>query len=252
MSDLPRNLVPPQENPGNMSIEEIVSPVQPSKDSGVRSSIVTVCILLVATFALGYVVYGHWPQLGTGIKVAKAPVEPQLSSPVAVAPSIAPSATEPAPRTSSTSTETPNVVTEPAKPVATKPAPTPAPTVLGATTTIASRVYTDASGFSITLPARTTVNSGAEGNRVVEFRSSANALLARVEVADLLLDDPSDLGKQLALSPNITKLENTTFQGYFAYRYMLDGAPALAVVRGNRVYYITDYSARLLSTFGLK
>lgn len=252
MSDLPRNLVPPQENPGNMPIEEIVSPVQPRRDSGTRSSLMTVSILLVATFALGYVVYGHWPQLGTGIKVAKAPVEPQLSSPVAVAPSITSSPAEPAPRTSSTSTETPNVATEPAKPVAVKPAPTPAPVVLGASTATTSRVYSDDSGFSITLPARTTVNAGMQENRVIEFHSSTNALLARVEVTDLLLDDPSDLGKQLALSPNITKLENTTYQGYWAYKYMLDGAPALAVVRGNRVYYITDYSSKLLSSFVLK
>lgn len=250
MSDLPRNLVPPQENPGNMPIEEIVSPVQPRRDSGTRSSLMTVSILLVATFALGYVVYGHWPQLGTGIKVAKAPVEPQLSSPVAVAPSVAPSPAEPAPRISSTNTETPSVVTEPAKPVATKPAPTP--TVLGTSAVVASRIYTDDSGFSVTLPAHTKVHSGQDGNRVIEFRSGTKALLARVEVADLLLDDPSDLGKQLALSPNITKLENTTYQGYWAYKYMLDGTPALAVVRGNRVYYVIDYSAQLLSTFALK
>lgn len=250
MSDLPRNLVPPQENPGNMPIEEIVSPVQPSKDSGVRSSITTVTILLVATFALGYMVYGHWPQLGTGIKVAKAPVEPQLSSPVAVAPVVAPSPAEPAPRISSTSTDTSNVVTEPAKPVAVNPSPAPA--VLGASTNTASRVYADDSGFSITLPARTTVNAGTAENRVVEFRSSTNVLLGRVEVADLLLGNPSDLGKQLELSPNITKLESTTFQGNWAYEFMLDGVPALAVIRGNRVYYVTDYSARLLSSFMLK
>jgi hypothetical protein len=126
------------------------------------------------------------------------------------------------------------------------------PAVLNASINTASRVYADDSGFSITLPARTTVAAGAAENRVVEFRSSTNGLLTRVEVTDLLLGNPSDLGKQLELSPNITKLESTTFQGYWAYRYMLDGVPSLAVVRGNRVYYVTDYSTKLLSSFGLK
>lgn len=251
---LPDNLIPPpvEEVP---IIEEIVSPVQPPRPVGLRAwhSVFTVLILLVAAAGLGYLVYGNWPTFGSSIKVAKAPETPGTTittvSPTPLPTGDGPASTSAAaePRISSTSTDTPSTSTASTDAAA-------SPRVAAASTAAATAfTYTDASGFSVKLPAGAQVQAKQESGRVVEVYAKNGSLLGVVGVSEFLLEHPGDLASQLRLGDGISNVQFTaSTQGYSAYRYTTPQGPAMAIIRANKVYYITDYSGQLLSGFAVE
>jgi hypothetical protein len=253
MTDLPAESMPPEERGDTIPVQEIVSPVQPAHAKRPNSA-VTLLTLLVATFVLGYLVYGRWPEFGAGIKVAQAPElipgtvqNPGGSVTIVPAPGDLPpggigvAMGEPLPRISSIATEFPNIP----MPAASVPAGTPK-----SVNVPTNRQYIG-SGCSLYMPAGARARVDTDTQASVSFINKRGALLAQVEIVDTLLTSPTDLGAQLALSPEVSGVSQFVFDGYVAYRFTRNGYPSLAVVQGSRVFYIVDYSGTILDTFKL-
>lgn len=250
MTDPINTVVPPPEEEPRV-IEEIVSPVKPRHRNYIFGEVVSFLSLLVAVFALGYVVYGHWPKFGQGIKVAKAPETttvqektdgisvavrtPDQGAQVTVTDSL------PTPRISSIATTTPNVN---AGMVSGQTAT--APSSAAATP---SRTYTSKAGFSFRLPAGGHVTRSSDG--LTYSFTDSHGMLARVEVAEFLLDNPGQLQAQLMLSPDISSVVRTSLFGHDAYTYTNRGVSSFAIVHGTHIFYITDFSGSALSRFAL-
>ena len=251
MTDLPTESMPPEQERDTIPVQEIVSPVQPAHVKRPNSA-VTLLTLLVATFVLGYLVYGRWPEFGTGVKVAQAPevipgtvLNPNdavvvLPAPGGLPESVGVTTGEPLPRISSTATEVPNVpVVAKVVPAAPKPA------------SVSTGWQYTGLGFRLYIPAGARAQMGTGAEESVLFISRQGALLAQVEIVDTLLTSSTDIESQLILSPEIASVSQTTFDGNIAYRFTRNGYPALAVVQGSRIFYIVDYSRKMLETFRL-
>jgi hypothetical protein len=246
----------PQTEEEKRAIEEIVSPVQPMPQGRFSATrVFGVLALIVVVFGLGYLTYGQWPSFRGGIKVANAPEGGQGQGQDEGVLRSVPTPSPAEPRVSSITTTDSNVPERAHSANSGSPTPTPVAAqtsrVAGESAANKPRVYTHATGFAISLPARVSVAESSVPEQVVAFYGSSGQLLARAQVSAFLLDGPAALGEQLALSPSVASLQPVYRSSYTGYSYSQNGTPALALVRGNLVYYFADYSGSLINSFML-
>ena len=232
--ELPKNLTPRDPADNDREIEEIVSPIQPEpKHKNFKSGLIPLLLVLLCAGVGAVVLYDAWPKFEYGAKEAKAPE--------VVAQAVVPT---PTPLVSSIATDVPSVV-------AVVPTPTPVVKVAGASTarTKKATTHTAVDGVRIALAAGETASTG-EGVTVVY--AASGAVLLRVEQSAFLLDTPAALGYQLALSPDISRLQSTFFGDYPAFSYVQAGHKGMAIIRGQVVYYVTERAQNQLSKFSVQ
>lgn len=256
--ELPKNLTPSGDG-NDREIEEIVSPVQPQKQTNhVHSGLVPFLIVLVCALIGGAALYDRWPKFEYRIKEAKAP-ESESGSPVptpsvVVALTVSPTPT-PTPLISSISTDEPSLAVAPTPtptPIAQKPTPTPTPRVAGAQAvkaTTKATTFTSPYGYTIALRAGETVSTDGA---ITAVYNSSGALLLRVETTEMLLETSAALGYQLSLSSDVSNLQAVVVNGHGGYAYRVNGRAAEALISGSTVYYLTEYTSGALRAFTIK
>lgn len=254
--ELPKNLTPSGDI-NDREIEEIVSPIQPQKQpSHMQSGLIPFLVVLICALIGGAALYDRWPKFEYRIKEAKAPETEHVA--VVPTPSVVAALTvspTPTPQISSISTDEPNVAIAPTPtstptPVAVRP--TPKPTVAGASTTkgsSASSTYTSPYGYVVALKQGASIST--EGP-IAAVYSAPGDLLLRIEAAEMLLETTAALGHQLSLSSDVTDLKAVVISGYAGYSYRAGGRNSLVLIRGNTLYYLTEYSGGQLSLFSIK
>ncbi len=243
--ELPKNLTPRDPADNDREIEEIVSPIQPEpKHKHLKSGLIPLLLVLLCAGVGAIVLYDAWPKFEYGAKEAKAPEV--VAQAVVPTPSVIESVQVPTPTPliSSIATDVPSAV-------AVVPTPTPVVKVAGVSTTRTKKAttYTAVDGVRIALAAGETASTG-EGVTVVY--AASGAVLLRVEQSAFLLDTPAALGYQLALSPDISRLQSTFIGDYPAFSYVQAGHKGMAVIRGQSVYYVTEQAQNQLSKFSVQ
>lgn len=240
---------PPIRVEETQQVEEIVSPVQPVKRIPISPrNVFAIIFSLVLIGATGYLLY----EKPSGIKVAQAPETNNETNNTSPAPApVAVVETPPTeeaavPRTSSTSTSIPSTGS-----VANTNS-NPVPIVAGVTTPKPStKTYTEAGQYGIVIPSSAYAVKQEDNGYVLVVYGAKGVMLGRIEITDFLLDSPSGLGDQLRLSSSITNLQPVLHAGYAGFTYKNNSLDSLALIKGSRVYYVTNYSADIIQSFTL-
>jgi hypothetical protein len=147
------------------------------------------------------------------------------------------------------STSTPPAAPTP-KPTPTPPAPTPRgpaarPSTVAGEQTYGPTVYkNDAYGYQVSLPGEwASGNTGPNSNKAMFFNRSTGGMVGYVEVYENTSGETIDsLERILQGSPDTSVIARTSVNGIPAIHYQAGGYSNIAVIQGNKIYYLHNTS----------
>lgn len=238
-----KSILPERPEP-TWEVEEIVSPIKPKQPVGLGRVLAFVAVIFVLAASL-YNLAGcyHWLEQ---VEKKTTPVPAETSKLVTVhgepLPSVTVTDALPIPRISSMHTDVPSGSKDKS---AAKP-PANNPQFLKSYDNV---LY----GFTVTLVSGLhAITSEQNSTTIIEYLTQANQLVLKVVITGTYGQTLADVGRSLALSPEVGNLGYKQINGLDFLSYYVDHREVYAVVHNNFTYYLTDYKGKAINTFVLR